>query len=347
MNIKEIYKKIKNELPVEYDIKIYQEQSIYWEKIINSPHSKDKYNLAISLNIKDKIIYLYRRDKEELKDINEIIPNFRLSERNNVFFHNIENYSLNESCEIFYILVKNAEDYLKNILIQNTKQKNVISGDYYDDMDNKISAPIGLVNVHFQFLGSNNKILISPKANLKNTFIECRGNNNTIIIDENVRMVGHWRLGFGCTLKIGKNSSSTNPVYITVAENTQLTIGEDCMFATNNQIRTDDAHPIYDVNTGKRVNMSKDIQIGDHVWIGYGATILSGSAIGSGSVIGAGSIVRNKFPNNCVIAGTPAKVVKKDIFWERPLLLNMSEEVVYSEEERRQKNYCKNTMETE
>ncbi|WP_404810826.1 acyltransferase [Actinobacillus pleuropneumoniae] len=119
------------------------------------------------------------------------------------------------------------------------------------------------------------------------------------------------------------------------------------MFATNNQIRTDDAHPIYDVNTGKRVNMSKDIQIGDHVWIGYGATILSGSAIGSGSVIGAGSIVRNKFPNNCVIAGTPAKVVKKDIFWERPLLLNMSEEVVYSEEERRQKNYCKNTMETE
>ncbi|MBT9319596.1 acyltransferase [Actinobacillus pleuropneumoniae] len=237
-------------------------------------------------------------------------------------------------------------DFAKNIVLHN-KSKQLITESILDTANNRVTAPKNSTNCFIRFEGSNNHIDIDPDANIRNLYIECLGSHNIVKIGKNVSLHGTIRLGFGCEVNIGDGTSSTNPIYATCAEQTKLLIGRDCMFATNNQIRTDDAHPIYDVNTGKRVNMSKDIQIGDHVWIGYGATILSGSAIGSGSVIGAGSIVRNKFPNNCVIAGTPAKVVKKDIFWERPLLLNMSEEVVYSEEERRQKNYCKNTMETE
>lgn len=345
MDIKEIYQKIKQVLPSEYNIKIYQEQSIYWEKEIPLFSAK-KVNLAISLNIKDETIYLYRRDRNKLENINDIIPNFKLFERNNVYFYHVKNLSVEKIYEIFSILVNDAENYLRSTPVQNTKQKTAISGNYIDDMRNKIIAPSNLVNVYFQFYGSNNQISISPKANLKNVFIECIGDDNVVVIDENVRVMGNWRLGFGCSLTIGKNSSCTNPVYITIAEYTKLTIGEDCMFATNNQVRTDDAHPIYDVNTGKRVNLSKDIYIGNHVWIGYNAMILAGSVIGDGSVIGAGSIVRNKFPNNCVIAGIPAKIVKKDIFWERPLLLRESKEVIFSEEEKGKKSYCKNTIET-
>ncbi|WP_279466556.1 acyltransferase [Actinobacillus genomosp. 2] len=345
MDIKALYQNINQELSSpEYSIKMYQEQSIYWEKeIVVSSSSPVK--LAISLNVKDEAIYLYRRDRNKLENINEIIPNFKLSERNNVFFYHIKSLSSEKICEIFSTLVKDAENYIKRVPVQNSKQKTAILGNYYDDMNNKIIAPSNLVNVHFQFFGANNQISISPNANLKNVFIECLGDNNVIIIDDNVRVMGNWRLGFGCTLKIGKNSTCTNPVYMTIAESTKLTIGEDCMFATNNQIRTDDAHPIYDVNTGKRINMSKDIHIGNHVWIGYNAMILAGSVIGDGSVIGAGSIVRNKFPNNCVIAGIPAKVVKKDVFWERPLLLRESKEIIFSEEERNKKSYCKNTIE--
>ncbi|CAM3781650.1 hypothetical protein [Avibacterium endocarditidis] len=89
------------------------------------------------------------------------------------------------------------------------------------------------------------------------------------------------------------------------------------MFATNNQIRTDDAHPIYDVRTGKRLNTSKDIIIGYRVWVAYGATIWGGSQIGNGSIVGAYSVVKKRFPNNCIIAGVPAKVIRKDVFWER------------------------------
>ena len=92
------------------------------------------------------------------------------------------------------------------------------------------------------------------------------------------------------------------------------------MFASEIQVRADDGHPIFDVRTGKRVNVSKNITIGPHVWVGWGAWILGGTTIGEGSVIGTGAIVKARIPNNVVAAGIPARVVRKDIAWERPHL---------------------------
>ena len=123
--------------------------------------------------------------------------------------------------------------------------------------------------------------------------------NGKVVIKKNIGFHGNLRVGYGSSIEIGNNTTSTNPVYVTVAEATKLVIGNDCMFATNNQIRTDDAHPIYDINTGKRINSSKDIVLGDHVWVGYGAVLFGGATIGSGSVIGAFSMVNKAFSNNC------------------------------------------------
>ena len=92
------------------------------------------------------------------------------------------------------------------------------------------------------------------------------------------------------------------------------------MIASGNQIRTDDAHPIFNIETGERINMPSSISIGNHVWIGIRAVILGGTTIGDGSVIGMGSIVKDQFPNNCILVGTPAKIVRRDVAWERPHL---------------------------
>jgi tetrahydrodipicolinate N-succinyltransferase len=85
-------------------------------------------------------------------------------------------------------------------------------------------------------------------------------------------------------------------------------------------VRADDGHPIFDVRTGLRVNPSRSITIGDHVWLGRFATVLGGVSIGEGTVIGYGSVVTRNIPNNCVAAGSPARVVRRDIAWERPHL---------------------------
>ena len=78
-----------------------------------------------------------------------------------------------------------------------------------------------------------------------------------------------------------------------------------------------DNHSIIDVASGKRINPSRPITIGDHVWVGQEVTILKGTAIGSHSIVGAGSIVRGVVPPNTLVAGSPARVIRSGVTWDR------------------------------
>jgi maltose O-acetyltransferase len=55
---------------------------------------------------------------------------------------------------------------------------------------------------------------------------------------------------------------------------------------------------------------SRPIHVGDGTWVGARVTLLGGSATGKGCVIAAGALVRDVFPDNVLIAGTPARVVR-------------------------------------
>ena len=52
------------------------------------------------------------------------------------------------------------------------------------------------------------------------------------------------------------------------------------------------------------------VVIGDNVWIGAHSTILAGVTVGKNAVIAAGSVVTKNVPENAVVAGVPAKVIK-------------------------------------
>jgi acetyltransferase-like isoleucine patch superfamily enzyme len=54
----------------------------------------------------------------------------------------------------------------------------------------------------------------------------------------------------------------------------------------------------------------KGITIGKNCWIGSKVTILDGVIIGNGCIIAAGSVVTKSFPENTIIGGVPAKVIK-------------------------------------
>lgn len=53
------------------------------------------------------------------------------------------------------------------------------------------------------------------------------------------------------------------------------------------------------------------VVIGKNVWIGAHATVLPGVNIGDNSVIGAGAVVNKDVPPDCIVAGVPAKIIKK------------------------------------
>ena len=56
---------------------------------------------------------------------------------------------------------------------------------------------------------------------------------------------------------------------------------------------------------------SREIKIGRNCFIGCNSIILKGTVLGDGCVVGAGAVVAGKFENNCVIAGNPARVIKR------------------------------------
>lgn len=198
-----------------------------------------------------------------------------------------------------------------------------VKGNYSDELGNIIEAPNNLNNITVCFSGTHNRLIISADSKIHDLNFDFPSHNATTIIGKNGNLCGQIRTGYLCTTNIGDNVTCTNRIYITSAESTTIIIGDDCMFATGNQIRSDDAHAIYDINSGNRINKSKNITIGEHVWLAYNAVVLSGAQIGEGSVVGFNSIAKNRYPNNCIIAGSPAKVVKKDIAWERPhVMLN-------------------------
>lgn len=61
---------------------------------------------------------------------------------------------------------------------------------------------------------------------------------------------------------------------------------------------------------GKK-HYSAPVVIEDHAWVGAGAIILAGVKIGRHSIVGAGAVVTSDVPPGSVVAGIPARVIKK------------------------------------
>ena len=96
---------------------------------------------------------------------------------------------------------------------------------------------------------------------------------------------------------------------VSIMVNAEVTIGHDVMIASGTRIITS-THD-YNNNPMWKHRVDRPIKIGNNVWIGAGVIILPGVIIGDYVVIGAGSVVTKHIPDRCVVAGNPAKLIKK------------------------------------
>lgn len=110
---------------------------------------------------------------------------------------------------------------------------------------------------------------------------------------------------FGKNITIGKN------VFFNTGCSFQdrggIMVGDGTMIGMNVTIATlNHGLPLETRNT----TFSSPVVIGNNVWIGSNATILPGVTIGDNSVVAAGAVVTKEVPENTVVAGVPAKVIK-------------------------------------
>ncbi len=146
--------------------------------------------------------------------------------------------------------------------------------------------------------------------------VNFNGEKSILHLGKNL-LIGELNIDFGnegkCT--IGDGSEILKGKFsVAYAE---LSVGKECLFAKDVSIRTHDGHHIFDRNTGERINIPENVTIEDGVWLGEGVKILSGAQIGKGSIVGAGAITSGRFPEGCILAGVPARIIRREVCWKR------------------------------
>ena len=125
--------------------------------------------------------------------------------------------------------------------------------------------------------------------------------------DNCIRFTTLGHRGGDAFINVGNYVLISPGVRISAAES--ITIGDACMIAANVYISDSDWHGLY--NRTRPFRCTAPITLGNNVWIGDSAIICKGVSIGDNSVVGAGSVVTRDVPDNTVVAGNPAREIKK------------------------------------
>lgn len=150
---------------------------------------------------------------------------------------------------------------------------------------------------------------LSPGLNASITIDEMRERLSEIIgkpIDKSTRVFVPFYTNFGQHIKLGQN------IFINHAcsflDLGGITIDDDVQIGPRVNLVTEN-HPV-DPSNRKHLDV-KSIHIKRNAWIGAGATILPGVTIGENSIVAAGAVVNKDVPDNTIVGGIPAKVIKK------------------------------------
>ena len=241
-------------------------------------------------------------------------PNIIKKNLNN-YFKKIKIISLN-NCSYWSIF----RDRIKQYFLQKKYRKNFV----LIKQDGTIIKNPKIKNLIVD-IGRDSRIEIyEPFTVMKKCHISCKENSLVKIYPFNVHGNTAIIAGRNNIVEIGEYTTIKDAKFFLVASiNTRVILGKDCMLSYNIMIRPNDGHTIYDKNTRQVKNTPQDIIIGNHVWIGANATILKGAKVPSNTIIGACSLVNKVFlEENTIIVGIPAKIIEKEINWDRSVTHN-------------------------
>lgn len=125
-------------------------------------------------------------------------------------------------------------------------------------------------------------------------------------VDESFRVFPPFYTDFGKNITVGKNvfinacCHFQNHGGVSLGDGCQ--IGHNVVFATlNHGLAPEDRQTTYPA----------PITLGKNVWVGSNSTILQGVTIGDNAVIAAGAVVTKDVPENTIVGGVPARIIRK------------------------------------
>jgi acetyltransferase-like isoleucine patch superfamily enzyme len=129
--------------------------------------------------------------------------------------------------------------------------------------------------------------------------------------------IGRWAwIGQGTKIRVHEGDVSIGAKTVigqdcTISAYQHVSIGRECILADRVML-IDFDHGVTEVERPIRVQgiYKRDVRVAHNVWIGYGACVLRGVCIGKNSIVGTNSVVTKDVPDNAVVAGLPARVIR-------------------------------------
>ena len=181
-----------------------------------------------------------------------------------------------------------------------TEREKMISGLLYDASDKELVND--RINARMLF-EEFNKTSITEVEKRESIYKKLFGK-----VGKDLYIEPNFKCDYGYNIEFGDN------VFINfdcvILDCGKVKIGDGCLIAPQVGIYTA-THPV-DLNerlTG--FEFAEGVTIGNNCWIGGHSTILPGTRLGNNVVVAAGSVVKGSFPDNVVIAGVPAKIIKE------------------------------------
>lgn len=113
---------------------------------------------------------------------------------------------------------------------------------------------------------------------------------------------------YGCNTTFGDNCYMNYGC--TLLDVNTITIGDNCLFGPNSGVYTA-THPTDTLSRISGAEYGLPIKIGNNCWIGGNAVICPGVTLGDNVVVASGAVVNKDVPSDCVVAGNPAKIIKR------------------------------------
>lgn len=122
-------------------------------------------------------------------------------------------------------------------------------------------------------------------------------------------------LSIGNGVVLGRGSHVIADTTVAIADD--VFFGPYCYVTSTNHSYDDPTTPV-----GKQWPRTSPVSIGSGCWLGHGVVVLPGARLGRNVVVAAGSVVRGEVPDHSVVAGTPARIVRRfdpESGWQPPL----------------------------